>query len=61
MNEKDIQLISTLIGNVGFPIFVATYFLVKVERIMKEINVTLTKLHDRIGQCPYNDRRNEEK
>jgi hypothetical protein len=43
----DITVISQLIGQVGFPIFVAVYVLVRLDQQLDGIKTELTRLNDR--------------
>lgn len=39
----------TMIGNLGFPIFVAIYFMTRMEKQMKEMNVQTAKLSELVN------------
>ena len=53
MDFQIIEIASTLITNLGFPIFVAIYFMARMEKHMKKSNELLTILIERTS----NDRK----
>lgn len=45
---EDINLLSQLIGNVGFPSLVAWYVLTRINKNLERLNETMDKLERRI-------------
>lgn len=42
-----------LVSNVGFPIAISIYFIVKVEKVIKNNTQALTEVAVQMERCPY--------
>lgn len=40
-----------LISNLGFPIFVAVYFMVKTEKVIKNNTIVMAEVRDAMRKC----------
>lgn len=47
-NVETLEVVTNFISGVGFPIAVAVYSLVRLERSMRENTAILTKLYERM-------------
>ena len=46
MDDQVVDLISKLIGNLGFPIFVAVWLLIRTDKLLKNLTRAIDALKD---------------
>jgi hypothetical protein len=57
MKEQEIVVIGQLIGNIGFPIFVAYFLLVKHGRAIQELTSAIVELKEMVKSLRDNERK----